>query len=115
MYFVEKTKLPLPLFRYDSQFCSSCSRIMHDHYTVLDWVYTTHGYRLKSLNQPFLSRDCLESYAIAIARKGAPLRNSFGFVDGTVRQICRPGKNQRMVYNGQKRVHALAFQAVARL
>jgi hypothetical protein len=81
---------------------------MHDHYTVLDWVYTTHGYRLISLNQPFLSRDCLESYAIAIARKGAPLRNCFGFVDGT-------GKNQRMVYNGQKRVHALAFQAVARL
>ena len=81
--------------------------------TVLDWVYTTHGYRLTSWNQPFLSRECLESYAIAIARKGAPLGNCFGFVDGTVRQICRPGKNQRVVYNGHKRVHALKFQAVA--
>ena len=33
------------------------------------------------------------------------------FVDGTVRPICRPGKNQRVVYNGCKRVHALKFQS----
>ena len=81
--------------------------------TVLDWVYATHGERLTSWNQPFLSRECLESYARTISEKGAPLTNCFGFVDGTVRQICRPGKNQRVVYNGHKRVHALKFQAVA--
>ena len=27
--------------------------------------------------------------------------------------ICRPGKSQRIVYNGHKRVHALKFQSVA--
>ena len=81
--------------------------------SVLDWVYTTHGHRLTSWNQPFLSRNCLESYARAITRKGAPLTNCFGFVDGTVRQISRPGKDQRLVYNGHKRAHALKFQAVA--
>ena len=32
--------------------------------------------------------------------------------DGTVRPICRPKDNQREVYNGHKRVHALKFQSV---
>ena len=45
-------------------------------------------------------------------RKGAPLENCFGFVDGTVRPICRPNENQSTVYNGHKRVHALKFQSV---
>ena len=49
----------------------------------------------------------------AVSDKGAALDNCFGFVDGTVRPICRLGENQRMVYNGHKRVHALKFQAVA--
>ena len=81
--------------------------------TVLDWMYDNHGFRLTSWNQPFLSRVSLEQYSQAIARKGAPLRNCFGFVDGTVRPICRPGEHQRIVYNGHKRVHALKYQAIA--
>ena len=40
------------------------------------------------------------------------LRNCFGFVDGTVRPISRPDENQRVVYNGHKRVHGLKFQSV---
>lgn len=33
-------------------------------------------------------------------------------MDGTVRQISRPGDYQRVVYNGHKPVHAIKFQAV---
>ena len=36
----------------------------------------------------------------------------FGFIDGTVRPICRPKQNQRIVYNGHKRVHGLKCQSV---
>ena len=36
----------------------------------------------------------------------------FGFIDGTVRPIARPGENQRVVYNGHKTVHALKYQSV---
>ena len=36
----------------------------------------------------------------------------FGFIDGTVRAISRPGVNQKTVYNGHKKVHALKFQSV---
>ena len=45
--------------------------------------------------------------------KGAALNNCFGFIDGTVRPIARPGENQRVVYNGNKRVYALKFQSLA--
>ena len=41
-----------------------------------------------------------------------PKQYCFGFIDGTVRPIARPGENQRVVYNGHKRVHALKFQSV---
>ena len=42
-----------------------------------------------------------------------PINKCFGFVNGTVHPICKPGENQRLVYNEHKRVHALKFQAVA--
>ena len=51
-------------------------------------------------------------YAAAITAKGALMETCFGFIDGTVRPIARPGKNQRLLYNGHKRVHALKFQSV---
>ena len=38
--------------------------------------------------------------------------NCFGFVDGTVRPCSRPGQNQRLIFNGHKRIHALKFQSV---
>ena len=82
--------------------------------TVLDWVFNEHGFRLTSWNQPFLTPACLQEYACAIARQGSPLTNCFGFIDGTVRPICRPGEKQRVVYNGHKRVHALKFYSTAK-
>lgn len=72
-------------------------------------VYGNHGYLLHSLNQPWLQPDCLQRYADAIYDKGAALSNCWGFVDGTVRPIARPGEHQRVMYNGHKRVHALKF------
>ena len=77
------------------------------------WIYENHFHQLTSWNnQPFLSPANLQLCAQAISRQGSPPKNCFGFVDGTVRQISRPGDNQRVVYNGQKRVHALKVQAV---
>ena len=79
---------------------------------VIDDIYERYGNLLLSLDQPWLSRGNLKSFADAIHAKGAALTNCWGFVDGTVRPICRPSRNQRIVYNGHKRVHALKFQSV---
>ena len=64
-------------------------------------------------SQAFLATSFLESYARTVERQGSPLKNYFGFIDGTVRGICRPDTNQRVVYNGHKRVRGLKFQPVA--
>ena len=81
--------------------------------TVLDWMCDNHGHSLISWNQPFFPPAYLERYAQAITMKGSPLTNCFGFIYGTVRQISKPGENQRILYNGHNRVHSLKFQSVA--
>ena len=77
--------------------------------TVCDFIYNTHGHKITQWNNTILDPASLERYADAIYRKGAALDNCIGFIDGTVRPICRPGELQRVVYNGHKRVHASNF------
>lgn len=79
---------------------------------TIDHIYNNHCFRLQSWNQPFLSPRCLLAYANAIHCKGAPLTTCFGFIDGTLRPISRPAFNQRVVYNGHKRLHGIKFQSI---
>ncbi len=58
----------------------------------------------------FMSQAKVQEYAAAISAKGAPLNNIIGFVDGTIRPICRPSVNQEEMYNGHKRKHCMKFQ-----
>lgn len=80
---------------------------------VLNYIYDTHHQRITQWNANILNPAALQLYANHINQMGAPLENCFGFIDGTVRPIARPGKNQRIVYNGHKRVHSLKFQSLA--
>lgn len=81
--------------------------------TVLDHIYDTHDLKLTAWNNDILNPVSLQEYADAINAKGASYDNCFGFVDGTVRQISRPGEKQRVMYNGHKRIHRIKFQSVA--
>ena len=36
-----------------------------------------------------------------------------GYLDETVRPVCRPTNNQRALFNGHKRIHAIKFWSVA--
>lgn len=80
---------------------------------MIEDIYDNHSHRLLEWNNDILDPNSLQVYCNAITANGSPLDNCFGFVDGTVRPICRPGGNQRVVYNGHKRVHAIKFQSVA--
>ena len=82
---------------------------------VMNFIYDRWRHLLFDLNQPWLSRANLELFAAAIHDRGAALENCWAFVDGTVRPIARPGKNQRVLYNGHKKIHAIKFQSVAAL
>ena len=80
---------------------------------TLDFIYQNHSHLITEWNHDLLSPQALQSYADSISNQGSPLPNCFGFIDGTVRPISRPGHAQRIVYNGHKRVHSLKFQSVA--
>ena len=47
-----------------------------------------------------------------ITARQCPLTSCIGFVDGTVRPMCRPSRFQEMVFNGHKRKHALKYQSI---
>ena len=79
---------------------------------VTEFLVNTHGHLLRDMDQPWLRPAQLELFAWAISQKGAALENCWGFVDGTVRPICRPGEHQRIMYNDHKRVHGIKFQSV---
>ena len=80
---------------------------------VINFIYDTHGRRIMEWNHNLLSPVRLHPFADAVYAKGAALEDCFGFVDGTVRPIARPDQNQRVVYNGHKRIQALKFQSLA--
>ena len=79
---------------------------------LTDIILQQWTHLLTTMNQNWLSPQNLENYAQAINHKGAPLTNCWGFIDGTVRPVSKPGMYQRVLYNGHKRVHALKFQSV---
>ena len=74
---------------------------------IIDDIYNRLGHLLKDFDLIWLDP---ESFAAAIHAKGAPLKQCFGFVDGTARPISRPIVNQRIMYSGHKSVHCLKFQ-----
>ena len=79
---------------------------------MIDFVYSHWGHLLGDWEKPWLNSRSLQSYADAIHRKGAALNNVWGFVDGTIRPCSRPQTDQRVLYNGHKKVHGIKFQSV---
>jgi len=92
--------------RPEPQLCMISNAVMHS-------IYTSWRHLLLDLNQPWLSRPHLQTFTEVIKEKGAALQNCWGFIDGTVRPISRPGRNQRVMYNGHKKVHSIKFQSIA--
>jgi hypothetical protein len=65
---------------------------------TINTIFASHGHLL-NLNHPYLQMPKIEEFAATVHQKGSPYKNCFGFVDGTVRPLCRPVNNQREVIN----------------
>ena len=76
---------------------------------MMDLIYGRWHHLLTRYNHDLLSPPKLLQYAEAIEQAGAALNNCWGFVDGTVRPVCRPNEDQRVIYNGHKRVRSIKF------
>ena len=59
---------------------------------MIDWIYKRWHRLLSRYNHDLLSPTNLMLYANAIYRSGAALENCWGFIDETVRPVCRPGE-----------------------
>ena len=99
-------RLPYPcryrdlIHRFDRTVPEVCMMTNH----VMETIYSLHHHRLTAWNHTLMSPPLLQTYADdAIRKKGSALPNCF--IDGTVRPICRPQENQRIVYNWHKKVH----------
>lgn len=75
------------------------------------YLSLTWQHHLEDLQAAYLTPGRYTSYAQAIGTM-CPLQSCWGFIDGTVRPICRPIHEQRAFYNGHKRVHALKYQSI---
>ncbi len=85
--------------------------------TIFNGILLTlhHKYQEKLLFDPlFLTRERLWKYAADLARNGCPMTYVFGFVDGTMRRVCRPVNDimQSALYSGYKFGHYIKYQAV---
>ncbi len=74
-----------------------CSIIVNN---MLADVHHRFGYLISSVSQPWMQH---EHYCEVVSRKGAPVNNIFGFIDGMLHHICHPGQNQREMFSGHKR------------
>lgn len=77
--------------------------------TVLDDIYMRFCDILSDLGADWIN---LQMFSEALCDKGCPVRNCWGFVDGTCMAITRPGMGQRSFFSGHKRQHCLKFQGV---
>ena len=80
---------------------------------VMNIIHERWQHLLTDFDQGWLQPENLETFAAVIHEKGAALDNCWGFIDGTVRPVSRPGRHQRILYNGHKKVHAIKFQSIA--
>lgn len=77
---------------------------------MLTWIWDRLGVLLSDPFTRYLDHAKTIVYCEAVARKSDVDLSVWGFIDGTVRRICRPNEEQREYYNGHKRHHALKYQ-----
>lgn len=51
-------------------------------------------------------------FAQAFRDCGVPIPNLIAFIDGKLWSVCRPGRYQRVLYSGHKRIHGLKTQGL---
>ena len=78
---------------------------------MIEHVYNTFEH-LRDWRSLAVYVDKFAEFAEAIHAKGAPLRNLFGFIDGKLQAVARPGLYQGVLYNGNDCVHGLKWQGI---
>jgi hypothetical protein len=114
--FLTRLAFPWRLKTLELLFGHARSTISEGTNWILWYIYKHWDFLLDDFASPLatshLSDDRLALFARKVHAKGAPLAACWGFIDCTIRKICRPKKYQRECYNGYKHIHALKYSAV---
>lgn len=65
---------------------------------MLDYVIQQKGHVLTNINPAWLSNDRIKELCRSVHQKGSSYDRCFGFVNCTVKGICRPTFQQREVH-----------------
>ncbi|KAF8484362.1 hypothetical protein JB92DRAFT_2575873, partial [Gautieria morchelliformis] len=76
------------------------------------FINSRWGHLLDWDHEGLLGPANLRMYADALHAFSTPTHSVFGFIDCTIRQTCRPGTNQDLVYTGYKKCHGMKFQGI---
>lgn len=80
---------------------------------TLLWLWDRWGFLLDGpFGRPYFTPARVQGYCEAITEKSGIDLRVWGFIDGTLRRICRPGRYQQIFYSGQKKMHGLKYQAI---
>ncbi len=76
---------------------------------TLEDVYAAHHDKLGDIFQPWIHHS---EFAYCVLDRGAALTNIWGFIDGTLKGVCRPGITQCDLYSGHKHKHRVKYQHI---
>jgi hypothetical protein len=88
---LNRLSYPSRLKTMESTFGRSFTTLSRIINTTIDLILDSCGH-VVSISSAFVNEETIRRWMNAIRQKGAPLEHCVGFVDGTVRPICRPSK-----------------------
>lgn len=78
---------------------------------TLDFIDRRWGLLLQDFDSGLLPEFRISTFTSVIHEKGAPLDSCWGFLDCTLRPICRTTVYQRQAYNCHKKQYTLKYSA----
>jgi hypothetical protein len=102
---------PARLCDIEMQFGWEATRFSRITRLVAQYIYDRWKHLLR-FDPTRLTPHTLESFAHCMSAKGAPHHHVCSLMDGTLEEITRPTRNQRLVYNGWKQMHCLKYHVI---
>jgi hypothetical protein len=90
-----------------------CLKMQHLSCILSTFIHAFHQLAMLYMSDPAIYHGRMEQYSTLISAKcGNACSNVWGFIDGTLRRMCRPKYHQKQAYSGHKRAHGLKYQSV---
>jgi len=80
--------------------------------TMLERVYDECAHHVKNLPEQYIEQNAMTFSELVHSKLQLESVNVWGFIDGTLRPIARPGVGQQLFYDGHHKQHGVAYQCI---